>query len=136
MYYIIYLSAGVNWFTQAELEALLAISNTQNRLNNITGLLLYADGNFIQLLEGDEATVKAVYKKISSDQRHKGVTHIASGNLAARNFPDWAMGFKSISKISETPLKNLLNPSGASQKGHLAVTLLTAFIKTAGMDAI
>jgi hypothetical protein len=131
MYYIIYLSAGANWFSETELNSLLATANKHNLRNNITGLLLYADGNFIQLLEGEESAVQETYKRIALDQSHRGITEIASGPLETRIFPEWAMGFKSIGKLSETPLTEFLTP--ASGKGSLAVNLLNAFIKTARM---
>jgi hypothetical protein len=131
MYYLIYLSAGTNWFSQTELEELLRISVENNRRNNVTGLLLYAEGNFIQMLEGEEETVKQTYRKISQDLRHKGVTPIADGPMDARIFPDWAMGFKTIGSISSTPFKDFLNPGGAAKNSRLPITLLNAFIKTA-----
>jgi hypothetical protein len=131
MYYLIYLSAGTNWFTQPELEELLRISVENNKRNNITGLLLYSEGNFIQLLEGEEMTVKKVYDKISQDPRHKGITPITDGVIENRIFPDWAMGFKTIGSISSTAFKDFLNPGGAAKNSRLPITLLNAFIKTA-----
>ena len=137
MHYILYLSAGANWFTESELNDLLATCNKNNSLAGITGLLLYADGNFIQLLEGEESAVQATYKKISLDQSHKGITQIASGPLAKRNFPEWAMGFKAIGPVSNTPFKKYLdpanNPANDIQDKHLAIKMLNAFIKTARM---
>lgn len=133
MYYIIYLSAGTSWFSQPELEDILRVSIENNRLNNITGLLLYAEGNFIQLLEGEEGVVKKTYQKISQDQRHKGVTPIADGQAETRFFPDWAMGFKTIGSIKNTPFKDYLNSGSAEKMKALPLTLLNAFIKTAGM---
>ncbi|MCR8560930.1 BLUF domain-containing protein [Mucilaginibacter sp. BJC16-A38] len=137
MYFILYLSAGVNWFTDSDLIELLAACSRNNNRNSITGLLLYADGNFIQLLEGEEAAVLETYKKISLDERHRGITEIASGPLANRNFPEWAMGFKSIGAIGNTPFKKYLDPATSPandiQDKHLAVKMLNAFIKTARM---
>jgi len=133
MYYLIYLSAGTSWFSQAELEDLLHISVENNKRNNITGLLLYAEGNFIQMLEGDEAVVKQSYNKISQDSRHKGVTPIADGRADERIFPDWAMGFKTIGSIKSTPFKDYLNPGDIEKNTALPLTLLNAFIKTAGL---
>ncbi|MDP9076544.1 MAG: BLUF domain-containing protein [Bacteroidota bacterium] len=137
MYFILYLSAGTTWFTEDELTRLLAISTHNNSRNGITGLLLYADGNFIQLLEGEQGVVLETYKRISLDQRHGGITEIASGPLAGRNFPEWTMGFKSIGTISNTPFKKYLDPATSPandiQDKHLAVKMLNAFIKTARM---
>jgi hypothetical protein len=133
MYYLIYLSAGTNWFNQTELEELLRISVENNRRNNITGLLLYAEGNFIQMLEGAEEMVKQTYSKISHDPRHKGVTPIANGITDERFFPDWAMGFKTIGSIRDTPFKDFLKPADAAKNKQLPLALLNAFIKTAGI---
>jgi hypothetical protein len=138
MYYIIYLSSGTEWFDEVDLRGILAISNINNRRNNITGLLLYGEGNFIQLLEGEQEVVQQTFERISDDQRHKGITHIASGALAERNFPNWAMGFKSIDQVSLAEFEGYLDP--ASEKpladgtnSHIAVNLLNAFIRTARM---
>ncbi|WP_295798997.1 BLUF domain-containing protein [Mucilaginibacter sp.] len=131
MYYIIYLSAGTNWFSQPELEELLAISAKNNMRDNITGLLLYAEGNFIQLLEGEEKAVKESYDRISQDERHKGITPIANGVIEHRIFPEWAMGFKTIGSFRDTPFKDFLNPEYRHKSNLLPVTLLNSFIKTA-----
>jgi hypothetical protein len=137
MYYIIYLSAGVKWFSETELKDILAVSNVNNRRDDITGLLLYSEGNFIQLLEGEENVVQQTFQKISGDERHKGITHIASGLLAERNFPEWAMGFKSIDAESAATFEGYVNPANKnmtrSEGSHISTNLLKAFIRTARM---
>jgi hypothetical protein len=135
MYYIIYISAGVNWFSEKELTDTLEVSNINNSLNNITGLLLYSEGNFIQLLEGEEQDVKITFNRINQDQRHKGITIIASGTIEYRNFPEWAMGFKSIYANDLAELNGYLDPSNKdflkNKEKRLPVNLLKAFVKTA-----
>jgi hypothetical protein len=139
MYYIIYLSAGTNWFDEKELKEILAVSNVNNSRDNITGLLLYGDGNFIQLLEGEESVVKATFQRISLDQRHKGITSVASGRLSVRNFPEWAMGFKSIGSDGLELLKGYFNPANkdilANKEKHITINLLKAFVRTARIVA-
>ncbi len=138
MYYIIYLSSGTEWFGEADLQRILAVSNINNRRNNITGLLLYGEGNFIQLLEGEQDVVQQTFERISGDQRHKGITHIASGALNERNFPDWAMGFKSIDSVNLAAFEGYLGPASKKSlapgtNNHISVNLLNAFIRTARM---
>jgi len=135
MYYLIYLSAGVSWFNEEELTEILAKSNVNNSRENVTGLLLYSEGNFIQLLEGEEHDVKNSFYRISKDQRHKGITIIASGNIEQRNFPEWGMGFKSIHAEDLTELDGFLDLSKkdflTNKENHLTTNLLKAFVKTA-----
>jgi hypothetical protein len=137
MYYIIYLSAGTNWFDEKELKEILTVCNVNNTRDNITGLLLYGEGNFIQLLEGEESAVQATYQRINFDERHKGITLIASGLLAARNFPEWAMGFKAVDSVSLAPFKGYLDPANKNfltgKGAHIGTNLLKAFVRTARM---
>lgn len=41
---------------------------------DITGLLLYHEGTFVQLLEGEHTAVEALLDKIKSDRRHNQLT--------------------------------------------------------------
>ena len=56
-------------------------------------MLLYKDGNFMQVLEGDEDTVRALSTKIADDPRHRGLITLLQGPREERQFPDWSMGF-------------------------------------------
>jgi hypothetical protein len=69
MHRIIYLSSGIKIFSDEEINDLLKVSRNNNEKNGITGLLLYSDGNFMQILEGEKEAVENTYKKIA--KRHK-----------------------------------------------------------------
>jgi hypothetical protein len=58
-------------------------------------MLLYSDGNFFQVLEGEAATVDALYEKLHRDKRHQQLTLIIREPIARRSFADWSMGFSS-----------------------------------------
>lgn len=74
MYFLIYVSIARNALRSEELLELLRVSRENNMRDGITGLLLYKDGKFMQLLEGPEATVCATYSRIEKDRRHHDVT--------------------------------------------------------------
>ena len=101
MYYLIYLSAANNFMDDEELKKILSSSRKNNEENHLTGVLLYGNGQFIQLLEGEQETVERIFAVISSDKRHLAVTVIASGPLNQRCFPEWHMGFKAIDPAAE-----------------------------------
>ncbi|MEP7187723.1 MAG: BLUF domain-containing protein, partial [Roseiflexaceae bacterium] len=61
MYYLSYASVAVTPFTSAALQALLLTSRRNNMQLGITGMLLYKDGEFMQVLEGEQAAVQALY---------------------------------------------------------------------------
>jgi hypothetical protein len=97
VYFLVYVSAAVTWFSESELRALLAGARFRNENSGITGMLLYKDGNFMQALEGPEATVRTLYKRIEGDRRHHGLLVLDSGVQQSRQFALWSMAFHDLS---------------------------------------
>jgi hypothetical protein len=93
-----YLSTAMEPFTEAELLELLETSRRNNHGAGLTGMLLYADGHFIQTLEGDRDDVEATFARISSDPRHRDILVALRDEVDDRVFPQWSMGFDAISE--------------------------------------
>lgn len=81
---------------ESELLALLEKSRRFNEASDITGILLYGNGHFIQILEGNEEALRALCNRISTDSRHYRMIVISEGEVAQREFPQWSMGFKDM----------------------------------------
>lgn len=94
---IVYVSAARHAFTPAELEALLEKSRANNRRDGVSGVLIYRDGDFLQVLEGPEEAVRRTYARIARDPRHGGVIVLDESAITQRNFGDWSMGFRRVS---------------------------------------
>ena len=82
-----------------DLVCLLKQSRTRNARNRVTGMLLYRDGHFMQVLEGDEADVMKIFADIENDKRHKSVDVLRAEYIQYRNFPNWTMGFRNVNKL-------------------------------------
>ena len=80
-------------FSFEELAQLLHLLRRRNEAVDITGRMLYADGNFIQTLEGPKSAVDAVFEWIERDPRHRDVLVALREPTERRDFPDWSMGF-------------------------------------------
>lgn len=93
MIYLAYCSSASRLFDSAELVDLLRQARDNNLRQGITGLLLYHDGSFIQVLEGEVDAVQTLYRTICGDLRHKAVTRLTAAPLARRNFGEWSMAF-------------------------------------------
>ncbi|MGK0269314.1 MAG: hypothetical protein ACI8Y3_001936 [Paraglaciecola sp.] len=93
MFYLIYVSSAVRLMDNVELLKLHQISQKNNKNSEITGMLLYQEGNFMQIIEGEEEHVLELFIKISMDKRHKDIYKIMSGPINKRNFDNWSMGF-------------------------------------------
>ena len=89
----VYVSAATKPFSRADLRKLLSKARTHNHSVGITGLLLYHNRSFFQILEGEEAEVDTLFRKIERDDRHNLVMLISKKNWEGRNFGDWSMGF-------------------------------------------
>ena len=103
MFFSIYVSTARTWWTPRELQALLASSRAHNLQAGITGMLLYKEGNFMQVLEGEEEVVRALQRRITSDRRHEGVVTIAAGQQTQRQFDGWSMGFADLGDRDAPP---------------------------------
>lgn len=74
-----------------EVNSILASSERNNPVWDITGLLLYNGRNFLQLLEGEEENLVSLMLRITEDPRHSGITLLDRRNIDERACPDWAM---------------------------------------------
>jgi hypothetical protein len=93
VFQLIYRSTATRHLHSHELIALLDRSRDNNLRLGLTGMLLYREGEFMQLLEGDEETVRRRFDIISRDRRHKWVSLVMTGAAAERDFAEWTMGF-------------------------------------------
>ncbi len=99
VYHILYRSQATYFPSEAQLQDLLEWSRTYNAEHNITGLLLYSDGRFMQLIEGTEKTIHTLFDKIQQDLRHQHVVTLSEGPGAHRWFADWQMAFGYLEPI-------------------------------------
>ncbi len=98
IFQLVYKSTATEYLTPEELLFMLERSRANNDHRKITGLLLFHEGQFLQLLEGEEAAVRERYEVIAADRRHKWVSLIMTGPNGSRDFPDWTMGFRDLGR--------------------------------------
>jgi len=91
-------SAASRDFNTQELSELLDVARENNAKLGLTGMLLYAEGSFFQVLEGQPDVVDALYAKIERDQRHGQMTMIIREPIPKRHFDAWTMGFYKVSR--------------------------------------
>lgn len=96
---LVYSSRAVVGFDLAALDELLQHSRTSNAQDEVTGLLLFKDDRFLQLLEGPEPAVREKMSFIREDPRHEHVTVLLEEPMDARQFPDWTMGYAAVDAL-------------------------------------
>jgi len=117
LYCLVYTSVSSQKMSDDDLKEILKRSRIKNQKANVTGMLLYLDPYFIQVLEGEQETIDRIFDTISQDVRHRKVSIIYKQPLDKRYFSNWSMGFN---KIDGEDLKNLDGFSDFLQHPHSA----------------
>lgn len=110
MYYLIYFAYESTPFTTTSLDELLAQAREKNAKYNVTGKLLYVEGTFIQLLEGDKPAVKHIYNAIEKDRRIIALKVVIEGPAKKRYFPNWSMAYDKISLTDINEMEQCEHP--------------------------
>ncbi|MFT4262787.1 MAG: BLUF domain-containing protein [Nocardioides sp.] len=90
---IIYASRAVAALGEEGLRDLLNVSRDRNGACDVTGLLVYAEQSFLQVIEGPGAAIEETYGRIVADERHHDIRLLTREGVEDRLFPDWTMGF-------------------------------------------
>ena len=98
-----YISRSMRLMDTATLAELLEQARDINEIEDITGMLLYKDGSFVQVLEGRAENVGKIYQRIEQDSRHSNVKMLYRHNIEQRDFPDWSMGFQNLNNPDFEP---------------------------------
>ena len=94
----IYASRATTDLSGADIQRVLERSRHNNAERGITGMLLFIEGSFFQVLEGDAKVVDEIYETIARDARHDRVTQIIREPISKRCFGAWSMGFTSVER--------------------------------------
>ncbi|WP_423147368.1 BLUF domain-containing protein [Rubrolithibacter danxiaensis] len=119
---LLYVSTATEKLSDQELTDILAISRKNNTNMGITGIMIYGNGNIMQLLEGEKQALDNLYQKLKQDHRHFGLTKLLDKKIDSRSFESWSMGFKAASKKEYASLEGVFNPSDSDTLTNLTST--------------
>ena len=134
---VIYVSTADHAVDAGALEDILDASLRNNEPNGLTGMLLYAGGSFMQVLEGEEADVDATLARVRRDPRHSDVFEIDRSPIDERSFANWRMGFRrlDVSDAVAHPgyapfFEHGFDPARLGAKPGIALELLQEFARS------
>jgi uncharacterized membrane protein (DUF373 family) len=104
MIQISYISSATAPMSTSDLLQLLRQCRDNNASRSVTGMLLYANGTFLQVLEGPDQVIDDLVELIKKDKRHKNIQMLYRRAIEHREYSDWSMGFK---KLSDKDLKGV-----------------------------
>lgn len=130
LYHLIYISKEVEPFHQACLQQLIQHARFNNFIHQITGLLLYGEQQFIQVLEGTKENVEIIFEKILNDNRHYAIHVVKQGPIDERAFYNWNMGltvFSQYPELKEKLMQRQALDEYVSLSQFNAVSIINAF---------
>lgn len=138
MYHIIYISTAYKLLDEYELATILEASRENNKQADVTGILLYAEGTFLQVLEGEKENIERIFNKIVQDLRHSNVIELVKGSIKNRNFLEWSMGFASVNAEVLEEFEGYVNPAElkflSDESQTAAMILLQSFVQNNRMN--
>lgn len=109
VYQLLYVSNATPQFKSSDISSILEAAHEHNSKHNITGILLYRSGIFLQLLEGNQGDVQGIYQKISKDPRHANLIRLFETNKNSRIFTDWSMAFRELDDLDLKMINEVLS---------------------------
>ena len=110
-YRIIYASTAARPFGPAEFDRLLMQARIYNFSEGIGGLLLRAERQFLEVLEGPESAVAELYARIADDPRHQAVQAFETAVVRGPLFPHASLGFADVEPDTLGRLAAYLDPA-------------------------
>ena len=130
--HLLYRSFSKGGATKNQLAAILEKSQAANLENGLTGLLVFRNNTYLQLLEGSEDDVLNCLKRIRKDPRHHTISTVFLAKSDQRLFPTWSMAhipekviLRPLDKITDV-VENSMNCGLPPRETML--TILKAFI--------
>ncbi|MBX2828476.1 MAG: BLUF domain-containing protein [Flavobacteriaceae bacterium] len=118
---IVYVSRAVKEISQEDLETLFNSTELNNQDLEITGILLYSDQTFLQVLEGEYPIIKSLYETIVEDSRHEHIVKLVDTAKGNRIFEKYKTGFSIITEKEDMTNLKLLIQQALDKKEHKEV---------------
>ena len=136
MIQISYISSAIAPMSNQDLLGLLQECRENNAQSGVTGMLIYCNATFLQVLEGEEKVVDDLIDKIRKDARHANLQVLHRRTIERRQYSDWSMGFKRVSDKELRVVEGLrdfgekdFNPDYLLQHGEAVQSLMNHFRK-------
>jgi hypothetical protein len=100
--HVIYVSSAAPDISEHDTVKFLNEARKANRKNDVSGMMLYIGGSFLQLLEGEATKVDIVCGTIFRDEREMRM--VLREPIAEREFPEWTMGFEAVAPLEAARL--------------------------------
>ncbi|HEA30732.1 MAG TPA: BLUF domain-containing protein [Leeuwenhoekiella sp.] len=93
-YSVLYISSAAPDLNHNDVQDIMEAAAANNDPLQISGFLVFDDGNFLQLLEGEEEQVNMIYDRIKKDLRHRNIIPVLEQHTGIKGFDFYHSGFR------------------------------------------
>lgn len=135
IFQLTYSSVASPGISVTDIEDIISEAKQFNTAHDITGCLIYNNGYFLQILEGDKQLVMILINKIKLDDRHDHFAILSEGQTKFRTFKDWAMAYyhnplnAELNREVQEIKDSLLELSSSSKKPNFALKVFWYNVK-------
>jgi len=104
---ISYVSTANRDLNHDEVTELLDLTEIRNNNRGVNGLLIYSEGNFFEVIEGEKNMIMDLFEDIKEDPRHRNIMMVFKKEIDKPLFDDKEAGF--ISKNTKHRQMNVEN---------------------------
>lgn len=97
-----YISHAVTPFSRDDLAALALLGQRENARRGITGILVYTDGHFLQMIEGPQNDIGQLKTNLQRDRRHDNITELIDEPVERRLFDGWTLATENLFNRSDS----------------------------------
>ena len=112
LYQLVYVSyiTSTGLLNAGTLNDIAEVSIANNEADNITGILCYGNGCFLQCVEGTEQALTNQKNRLLLDDRHKNLKILEFVKIAKRVFTGWSLRAITLERwmINDPKIKSLL----------------------------
>ncbi|WP_281991450.1 BLUF domain-containing protein [Aquimarina aggregata] len=126
-YTISYVSTINSSLSKSEVKMLMGFVKDRNSILGVTGILIHTEGNFFQVLEGEQELVKSLFKKIKIDDRHHSIIKMLDTTTDSTSFSQYHSSFTVVSeRDGQNELRQFLKKEKENNPGHFkSISYLT-----------
>jgi hypothetical protein len=91
MLQVTYSSLADDGLGSEDVFGIIETSTRNNGAAGLTGFLIFSDHRFFQVVEGPEAAIEDLLRRLEADERHHSITILNRREIDESTFPRWRM---------------------------------------------
>ncbi|WP_284123892.1 BLUF domain-containing protein [Parerythrobacter aestuarii] len=130
MQQLVYVSTANSEMETDQVFSIIEASSRNNLSRNITGFLMFHQGRFLQLVEGEREDLDGLMQVLETDDRHHSIDVVDRGAVEDRLFSKWRMKRVAAgSSLADASFDELRSNLPAGARSNRILELVEGFLQ-------